>query len=347
MNIFFVGQRGIPGIQAKNAAREQRVEAVATVLAAQGHEVLVACERRFTPHTIKRLGNVALLRHFPLYAIWKRQPEVVHMHGWLAAGWVRVAAILSPLSTFVWTVDAVPAKQSRLMCFIAWQARTAFDVITTPSRQLQWWLRRDFGISAQYVPDGYAPVLVPMIDPKHFGLRSEKYSVVLADNVSDLRFVAKAYAAAKNTKPLVAWGEDSPAWRRLCRQYPFLRPLPPLGSRGLFSVLGHASLVIFTEHNLDTLSLLYAMAAGRPMIATASPRMIEVLGVTAHYIQPKDSRSLVNLLRGYRRGALSLNVAAQRRAQAHFTWKRIAAEYMGLYRSVTVPAIALDSAVIS
>lgn len=343
MTILFIGQRGIPILNTKDAFREQRVEALAQQLGQAGHIVTVTCARPFITTTIKRLGNVTLQHHFSLnpekpggwiyllltlYSVWKQQPDVVHMHGWKAAALVRVAAILSPLTTFVWTVENIPSRRPRSVRFILWQAKGVCDVITTPYRDVQYRLWREYGMHVEHVPDGYAPSSVPAIHPKRFGLKAYEYAVALVHTAKQARWVAKASTRAKLTKPLVTIEPGSH------------------GQRALASLIMQARVVILAGDAAPT-GFLYAMASGRPIIATAQPRNIELGGVTAHYIQPGDSRSLVHLLKGYRRAGSSLNVAAQRRAANHFTWKRIAAEYLSLYRSVVVRSIPMDSAIAS
>ena len=73
MHIAFIGQLGLPA--GLHDATEQRVEGLATTLAAQGAKVTVFCTTPYTPANLNRFTGVEL-RHIP--SLDPRQPG-----GWL------------------------------------------------------------------------------------------------------------------------------------------------------------------------------------------------------------------------------------------------------------------------
>ncbi len=136
MKILFIGQKGIIGsLRDAVQVTEQRVEYLAKEWAANNHEVYVITASPFTPghlHTFKGIRIV----HYPsfdprnpggllpvlggLFTLWKIQPEVAHFHGWIAAAFIHVATVLSPETTYVWTLDHLPQRHYWMSRFIAW-----------------------------------------------------------------------------------------------------------------------------------------------------------------------------------------------------------------------------------
>src|SRR3989344_4605547 len=182
MKILFLGQRGIP-TWSRTALREKRVEALASALAQAGHQVVVTCSKPFVSPSLRRFNGVSLQHVFSLnpnhpggwlHAILSLRyifgTHVVNFHGWRMAALSPLAVLLNPFATFVWTVDFLPNRFTWLTDIVARRAQAACDVVTVPTRELQWLLLHNFGIHAQYVPDGYTPEVLPAIPVSRFGL---------------------------------------------------------------------------------------------------------------------------------------------------------------------------------
>lgn len=339
MKILFLGQRGIGAIQANQ--REKRVEALACELANAGHIVTVTYARPYIAANVKRYQGVRLIHHFSLdpqkpggfvynlfclFTLWKMQPDVAHVHGWQAGFLLRLAHFISPETTFVWTIDQPsprlrPASQLKKM--IIWLSASAADVITTPTRQLQYCLRQELNLKTSYIPDGYHVPNVPDVPLRTLNLPAAGYSLMIANSTKQAHWVARAYKAAGLRKKLVTLDES-------------------IVGRQRTSLLRQAWLVIFAGE-VATDDLLQTMNAGREIIATTNPHLEETLGVNAQFVKEGSLVQLKQALRAFRLGEVNLGAKATKRARLHFQWSRITSEYLACYHYPSIRTVPLDS----
>ncbi|MEX1111971.1 MAG: glycosyltransferase [Candidatus Andersenbacteria bacterium] len=349
MHIFFIGQQGIPAQDASDAT-ERRVEAIASYLGQKGYSVTIACKHSYAPTTVRFVGTARLyrpLRLVPdfvgiLWHVWRERPDVVHIQDWKMAWIVRLAALLSPESTYVWTIGKRPPRW-RMARIAAWQARSAFDAITVPERHLQYLLLVRLGLRTTYIPDGYTPPHIPRIPASHWKLRKNQYVFTTASTFQDVEWVAQAHKATGSRKRLVVPGEVT-EFKRLKRKYPFLINIPLPGKRAILSLIQQAGVVIALDADEW---LLPAMDAGRPIIAVGNPAIEEIIGTTGQIVAPDDEESLSTALRKALKGPKSLALMTKKsatRAQAHFRWQRVFEEYSALYHYPAIQRIPLDSA---
>lgn len=361
MKILFVGQRGIPSLD--RAGVEQRVEALAQHLAEDGHEVTVTCGQPFVSKNITDFNGVKLAHLFSLdpnktggwvhtvlevALVWWKRPDVVHIHGWRMAALSRVIALLLPEATFVWTINAVPNLPRWMVGMIIRGAVRMFDVVTVPTRALQYSLARDFKVTAEYIPDGYVACSAADIPLKHFGLRKgQQYALALVSTPAALRQMTKAYDKAGWRKKLVVLQASKGAFSRLAKEFAFLHFAGEQAGRGLATLLAQASVVI-AGPGASSNSLLQAMEYGRPIVALSPSPVEEVLGGAALFVKTGDRENLAYVLKSVLNSKQKQAVwgaKARRRARAHFTWARILPEYEALYHYPQVRVVALDSAV--
>jgi glycosyltransferase involved in cell wall biosynthesis len=360
MHIMFMGQRGIPA-QSYTDSTEKRVEALASLLSQDGHTATVTCSKPYYKSKIRRFGNMRLVYPFTfnpekpggllhifssLFILWRTQPDVAHIHGWKTAVFVRFAALLSPETTFIWTISYIPASKRRLTSFIAWQAKGAFDAISTPYRQLQYQLLVQYNLRCQYIPDGYVQPRIADTPAKHWDLRKGQYCATTATGREDIRWIAKAYSNLTTRKKLVVLTEPRDNITRLQKQFPFLIVLPVQHGRAYASLIRQAAVVIATNPAGSAEHLLHAMDAGRAIIATSHPFNEELLGTNAQIVKQGDTDGLLSALRAVVPSPKIQNSwgsAAQKRAQNHFHWHRIVEEYKTLYHYPVVRRVPLDS----
>src|SRR3989344_4864362 len=307
MKILFLGQKGIPPLRpagsAGQAAREHRVEALASALAAAGHKVTVTCAQPFVSRHLRRFNGVALRHVFSLNPLlpggWvhsfltlrvvgKAASDVVHVHGWRQAVLAPLSVLINPEATFIWTVDTLPARVGVVYVLVARWAAKMFDVTCAPTRELQYRLLTEFGIRAQYVPDGYTPEALPPVPAAHFGLRKGQYCVLTTTDITDIRWVTKGYEQAKSRKKLVVFAEKTPALSRPARRHPFLIFVSEAGRRVRASLIAQAAAVIVTGNETDSETVLTAMDSGVPLVVTATPLFSELVGATAPVVKPGD-----------------------------------------------------------
>ena len=363
MRVLFAGQRGIPvlGYEA-GKLREKRVQALAEVLTNKGHEVSVLCAQPFASRHLTNFNGVELVHCFSLnpeksggwihslfelVTVWKEQPDVVHIHGWRMAVMARLAVLLSPESTFVWTIDNVPGLKKGLVRLAARRTAEVVDVVTAPTRELQYIALNNWGVRARYVPDGYNEISGTEMARKQLSLRKGQYILCTAAASQDVRRVAKAYSKAGTKKKLVILQERKGYWKRLGKEFPFLFFAGELGGRRLKALIDGAAVVIVSEGETPVDTLFQAMSSGKAIAAAARAGYEEILGVSAQYFRDGDTDGLAQLLRG-----VAVNVRAQKswgkkaglRAYKHFQWLRIAEEYISLYHYPLVRTVAVDSA---
>lgn len=357
MHILFFGQLGLPRLVERDAATtERRVADVALKLAELGHQVTVLGTKPYLTLTGSNYHGVSLKPLLSLNpeqpggwlylllgvaTIWRRQPAVVHVHTWQAASLARLIRFGNRHATLVFTIDGATVARSAVQRWIV----RPFDVLTTPTRQLQYQNLSTADIRAQYVPDGYTMTDSTLLPAKQFGLRHGAYSVLFAATAREVRLVAEAYRRSGTRKKLVVIASLSPATKtRLAKQYRFLHCVGEQHSRARRSLVAGSQLVI-AHCELPAQTLLETMAAGKTIVSAAFPLHQEVCGVTARFYQATDGKGLQAVLRTVVTDTAAQGRwgrAANRRAQTHFRLDRIVAEYLTVYQAVRI-LVPVDS----
>ena len=364
MKILFIGQKGVPcKSQEDKTGRERRTEALSTLLADMGHSVYVICTKPYVSKNLLNFNGVNLV-HRPsllpnregglmhdlvsVLTIWTKKPDVVHFQGWRAVMLAPLAIVLRPETTYVWTIDSCPQQRIRIMRQITRLVEGLFDVITVPSRELQHYMLYNFNVRAMYIPDGYTASETPLLPLKYFGIRLSGYTLTTATHAKSVRMVAKAYKKAGGRRKLVVMTEEKGPLKRLGREYTFLSFVGELKGRPLYSLIERAGLIILTGENTSVDTVLRTMNAGKAIVATSEVGYQEVLGVSAPIAKNGDVEGMADLLFPLIKNEGARLVAGRKtrkRAQAHFTWKRILPEYIELYHYPLLRAVPMDSAV--
>ncbi len=362
MKILFIGQRGIPAHRTHGHSDEERVEELAARLAGAGHAVTVLATKPYGTPTVKNLHGI-IVRYVPTFhpqhpgglvsviaslaVMWRMNPDVVHMHGWRAAAFVRLAALLCPETTFVWTVTSLPQNNHLLARIISWQARHVFDAIVTPTRELQYHCLNTLNLRTQYIPDGYAVSILEDIPASQWGLRRGQYVLMDATKLDEITWIAQAYKLTRTKKKLaVLLYEEMPSLKRLQRKYPFLVPIVASSPRARTSLVRQAAAMISATKQPQSSLLLVAMDAGCPVVAANYPLQQEVLGITGVFAKAGDIEDMARVLNEvifYTMRQKQIGTAAQKRARNHFGWARILEEYLTVYHYPEVKRVPIDS----
>ncbi len=362
MKILFIGQKGIPCVtQDDKIGRERRVDALATLLAKKGHKVMVTCTKPYTPKSLRKFNGV-LLKHVPslhpevpggwlydclsILYIAKFKPAVVHMNGWRMAALAPIAIVLRPQATYIWTIDTWPTRKLPIMKWLARLVDGLFDVVTTPSRELQHKILHYLQIRGLYVPDGYGVETWPTLGLTRFGIKVPGYSLTTATSPADVKKVAMAYKKAGMRRKLVVAEELKGSYKRLKSKFHFLHFTGKLGERARHAIVQGAGIVILSGEKTTLNEVLAAMDCGKGMVATTDVGYQEVLGVASLMVKAGDVNGLAEAIRtlSLSANALSLGRQAQKRARAHFTWQRVLPEYVELYNYPVLRPVWLDSA---
>jgi glycosyltransferase involved in cell wall biosynthesis len=363
MRVLFIGQRGIPVLSYKaGILREKRVQALAEVLIKKGHAAVVLCAQPFISRHLTSFNGVKLIHRFSLNpekpggwihsifelaTLWKEQPDVVHIHGWKLAIMVRMAVLLSPESTFIWTIDSVPNLKQGLVRLVARRAALTVDVVTVPTRKIQYTALSCWGVRARYVPDGYHEISETELARKELTLRKDQYCLCTATSSQDIRRVAQAYSKAKTKKKLVILQERKGYLKRLAKEFPSLLFAGELSGRRLKALINGAAVVIVAGEETSIDTLFQIMDSRKAVVAMTGAGYEEILGVSAQYYKDGDVAGLTELLKGVVanvRTQKSWGNKAKLRACKNFQWSQIASEYISLYHYPLVRTVAIDSA---
>lgn len=366
MTILHIGQLGISiWPHTAPSARERRVEMIARESSRRGHKVTILGT---VPYVATRLGHtfgITLISRPSLnpqqpggwlyvftsfWTLWRQQPHVVHLHGWRAGALAWLAALLSPESVVVWSIDTVSPRKSFWQRLVAKQAHAVCDHLTVPSRTIQYFLYHFYRVRSRYIPDGYLPATLSPLPLKRFGVRAEQYYVLLGSSAAALQRVVKLYGKMKSRKKLVvAQSTDTSLVRHLRRESRTL-VTEHLTGRRLDALLRGTAGVIVADATVAPETLLTAMAYGRMVIAPHDPLYQETLGVTGKYYRMNRLQELSELWQASAKKNSprhALGRLARARAIHHFTWERVTSEYLttyvGQHQTVTVDSVVVPA----
>lgn len=288
------------------AGQPARVQALSKLLVEAGHEVMA----------LKRM----------------READVVHVQGWnvgILAGVVMAAA---SEATLVWTIDSLPAWPRWAVRCVVRSAARILDVITVTRRDVQYHLLDVAGVRAVYIPDGYTPAATQTLSPRRWGVWPGRYCVATVGSEIQEQFVRAAYEKSGSKRTLVV--------------------LPPdMSSRVTAALFRDAAAILLFGANDTAETVLQAMATGKQIVAAAWPLYEEILGVTARYVRMGDEEEFERVIREVLKSQAPTSApsmrgaskATARRAEKHFRWERILADYLPLYRT-SGRLVPLDSA---
>ena len=316
MKITYIGQTGLAPLSPPGTnQRANRVQSLAVNAAQAGHDVTLVSSPLFT------------------FA------DLVHVHGLTTAtSLLWLAALISPKTAYVLTIDSLPARPSLAARLILWQARRVCDRITVTTRQLQYTLLTAYNTRATYIPDGYVSPSIKPIPAKNFGLRRGQYVLNYITDKADLSWLAKSYKTLKTSKKIVALvAPASFSDLQAVAKRNKIDLIELHGHRQLASLASHAALIILPGLNTPLDVILQAMAAKKAIIASTYHLHQETLGTSAQFVQAGDTKSLASALQNIinnKNNQAKYAKQAHRRASAHFQLSRIIPEYLRLYNSL-------------
>jgi len=352
MKIFFTGQKGFPAKDISDLD-ESRVQALAASLYQAGHKVLISSIRGYSRPTATRFAGIEVISRaslnpekpggwLPLAAdlwfAWRRQPDVIHVHGWKAAvllPLLSLVCLVCPRSQKILTLSSLPETPVLISKVLSNVSSRHVTAITVPNRRLQYELLNYFGLRAIYIPDGFSAPRTTVTPAKHWGLRPGQYCLAVSNSPAELHWIADAYIRSNTRKKLViAAGWDNAATFKLSKKYPQVHVINCGYGRAFRSLANQAAAIIIGEHNDGNSLLLQSMNANKPVVAVTSSINQETLGTTAPFVAAKDKKSLTELLSTALSQKSKVNNAGRKagiRARNHFRWDRITEEYLQLY----------------
>lgn len=355
MKVFLIGQRGIPANNYYDH-QERRAESVAKGAVERGYEVSVLVDETYGASHLSNWqgadivsirGNIGSLGFALRLArlIRRERPEIVHVQGWQVMPWARLWQRAGRGATFLWTIPSLPRLKGQDYGRLLKKGVRLFHSITTPSREVQYLLLDQYGVRAQYIPDGFEEDQ-ESIPVSQWDLRKGQYVVVTATSAQDLGWITEAYSRITTKKKLVVFHPDSAEIKALQEKHALLQVLPVLSERVYHSLLRQAAVVIAASPYGMTEPLLQAMGAERAVVSVNHPLNEEVLGATGQIVLQGDGYALQEALETVitsPKEQKKWGQKAAKRAANHFSWQRVMAEYAGLYKQRAVRRVPMDS----
>ncbi len=367
LRVAMLGQKGLP---ARYGGVETHVEALATRLAARGHEIHVFCRSRLRPPDTPRdttwrgvhlhyrpsipTKHLDAASHVALGCVesaLRLGVDIVHLQGIGPAGFAPLARALGArvVSTFHaldWRQAKWGSRARRLLRRgEAAGARRSHAVIAV-SRLMQRHVREVHGRDAVYIPNG-AAVGDEIPSPEvlaRWGLRPGGYVLAVGRIIPDreLHVLVPAFRRARLGVPLVVVGAETPP-------SPYGASLREMaGDEVIFTgeVFGADLDALYAHCRLYVLAsrveglpitVCEAMAHGCAALLSDIPENREVGGDAVAYFRTSDGADLERALRELDADAAlrqRLGEAARARAREHFHWDAIADAVEAVYYRV-------------
>ncbi|OGL66573.1 hypothetical protein A2856_02715 [Candidatus Uhrbacteria bacterium RIFCSPHIGHO2_01_FULL_63_20] len=371
MRIAFIGQKGF-GIGEKGGGVETHVTALATRLAAQGHEVTVYARRKYGTATLpkgvrvrfmpsiarKNLETISYSLLATLDALVRRF-DIVHYHGVGPATLAWIPRLLKPKARVVATFhsqDRFHAKWgpfARAYLHVGEWAACAFPHATiTVSHVLQVHARNAYRRQAVYIPNGTDQQTVRKdAHVRRFGLTPKKYALSVSRLVphKGQHLLIEAFRALKargetNGFKLAIVGAPSytedylAELRSLAAGDHDIRFLGFRSGEELRQLYAHA--YVFVQPSASeglAVTVLEAMGFGTPVLVSDIPENLEAIRHAGFTFKNGDAADLADALGELvRHPSLVARAGEQAKelVREQFSWDAVAAQTEAIYRSV-------------
>jgi glycosyltransferase involved in cell wall biosynthesis len=362
LKIAILGTRGIP---ANYGGFETFAEECGAGLAARGHSVTVYGRSHYVPRALRRHRNVELVVLPTLR--WKYTDTVVHTFiSILHALFRRFDAILicnAANSVFAWIprilgtpvvvnvdgIERMRRKWNRLGKAYYWLSEHFSiwfpNAIVTDAHVIERYYRERYGASSVFIPYGALmerpeerTILRSLgIEPGGFFLYVSRL-----EPENNAHLVVRAFEKVRTGKLLLIVG-DAPYAAAYIRQLkktgdPRIRFAGAIYGAGYRQLQANAfGYIHATEVGGTHPALIEAMGLANLIIANGTPENIEVLGDAGIVYRKND---VDDLARCIQEAADSperyepLKLAARARAQAHYSWANVVADYERLFAAL-------------
>lgn len=368
MKIAFIGQKGIP---TKFGGVERHVEELSARICAAGQQVFVYCRPWYTAagqteHHGVRLVVVPSLhtKHFDaishtffstIHALF--QPyDIIHYHGVGPALLAWIPRVFKPRCRVVVTFHCIDRKHQKWNRFARlalrlgeWAACAFAHQTIVVSKTLQQYCRNVYETETVYIPNGVPVPILPIASAllqDQFQLQPQGYILAVSRLVrhKGIHHLVAAYHDLQTTLPLVIVGGSA-----FTDNYVSELQQMALGNRNIRFV-GYqegaalaelfANAAVFVQPSETEglpITLLEAMAYGRPIVASDIPENQEALGGCGILFRNRDAGDLTQKL-AYALAETTvmrrLADQAKERAVRHYHWHDIAQQTEKLYRQL-------------
>lgn len=319
----------------------------------------------------KAIPKDAIYRHIPAFAarlqeVWSSaRPDIVHAHFWMSA--LAALGAARPLDLpVVQTFHALGSEKRRHQGAAdtspALRVQAEADIACRVDRIVATASAEVFELLRMGVKQRALKVVPCGVDVQHFtpdgpreNRRDDRFRIVTLSRLvprKGIDTVIEALAGVPDAELIVAGGPDGPdltadseagrlsafAFARGVEDRVFLRGR--VERSGVPALLRTADVVVCTPwYEPFGIVPLEAMACGVPVIASSVGGLVDTVvdGVTGVHVAPRNPAALAAALRmlsgdSHRRAAMAR--AALTRVRGRYSWQRIAAETLDVYRGL-------------
>ena len=356
LNIFFIGQKGIP---ATYGGVEHHVEQLSTRLAERGHQVWVYCRRWYTGQNLKTYHGVNLLylpslNHKNLDAVThtflasldvlSRKTDIIHYQGIGPSALLPIPKAGKPHTKIVATFHCKDYEHQKwgffAQNFLKLGERIA---VTRPhgtivvSKVLQEYVAKKYKKEVIYIPNG-VPILKPQ-KPKmiaDWGLDKENYLLTVARLVAHkgIHYLIKAFRQIRTSLKLVIVGGPADGGGAYEKR---LKELAEGDERVLFTgyqtgdtlaeLFSNAYLFIHpSEAEGLPIAVLEALSYTRGVLASDIPEHLEAIGGAGFFFRNKNVKDLKEKLEKLIHEPLVIKEAGRKgreRVRKEYDWDKI------------------------
>jgi glycosyltransferase involved in cell wall biosynthesis len=378
MNIYFIGQKGIP---AQGGGVERHVEELASRLAASGQRVFAYTRQRYTRSDAQFHRGIRILytpaiytKHleaishtlFSVLDLIRRDADIVHVHSIGPSLLIPLIRLLKPRAKIISTIHSPDYFHQKWNALARLSLRlgeriaaTWSHVPLTVSKTLQKHLQERYGIKAQYIPNGVKlPALnADTADLSQWGLQPNGYILAVSRLVrhKGLHFLIDAYQALKTDKKLVIVGgaeyTDDYVKELHVRAAGNANIVftGKLSGKPLHTLFTHAYLFVHPSLSEGlSIALLEALAYEQAVLASDIPENTEVLEQIGFVFANGDTRDLanrLNFLLKHPQIVQPMKALGREHVSAHYNWDEITETTLQVYRKVLPqPSKALHAA---
>ncbi len=374
MKIIFIGQKGVPS---KSGGVEKHVEELAVGLAAKGHEVLAYTRPHYTdPNVTEYKGiklislpslktkNLDAISHTFLACLdlMRRKVDVIHFHSIGPSSLIWLARIIKPSAKIVATFhcqDYYHKKWSLFgrmyLKFGEWMACHAADKTITVSKQLKIYASNEYGVNAEYIPNG-----VPTADFKSvneiktlWDLEKDSYILAVSRLVrhKGIHYLIEAFKKLATDKKLVIVGEGAFTDDYVTE----IKALASTDNRIIFTGAQHGDVLkellsnayLFVQPSESeglSIALLEAMSYAKTAVVSDIPENMEAISDTGVTFNSQNAFSLsdkLSALLNDPQRVFELGQTAMKRAASEYNWEMIVSNTEQLYGQLLAERLAV------
>lgn len=331
MKIAFIGQKGIP---ARSGGVERHVQALATRLANEGHEVSVYTRAHYAPRDLTSYKKVRIVyvpsiptKHLDaithtffatLHALFTPY-DVIHYQSIGPTSLAWIIKLFKRKTALIATFHCKDYEHKKWGLFARWYLKIGEyvachipDKTIVVSRSLKEYVEDVYRNDAVYIPNGYEGAYEPLLSRlARWHIRKKAYILVVTrlvqhKGVHDVieafhRLEAKGILPPEYKLVVVGKGAYTDAYvaslRQLAKANPRILFLGEQNGKTLKQLYSHAGLFVHPSLSEGlSIALLEAMGYGCPVLASDIPQNKEALGDSGFFFRAGDADSLTREL---------------------------------------------------